>query len=132
MLNPASPPFTPTTSHPNQRKNFIHQKYMQQKQQCMQNRNRNRMNDHTTHNPNSFCFKNSNSFYFKSSNSLYFKNSTLNDPLYDYTNQSNPITPIKHNTPPVETLSTLQLTPIDLNSPKQIQIENFENTYLDR
>ena len=98
------------------------QQRMQHKKQLNVNDQHNTLNDR----------HNSNSFYFKSSNSLYFKNSTMNDPLYDYTNYPSPNTPTKHNTSPAETLSTLQLTPIDLNSPKQIQIENFEKTYLDR
>ena len=113
---------------------------------------------HRTHS-NSSYFKTSNSFYFKNSPLNETMNETLNET--DYTNcindsninismnenpilythnktkliltplKSIPLSPISKLTPPTETLSTLQLSPIELNSPKQI-IENYEKTYLDR
>ena len=44
------------------------------------------------------------------------------------TTLANPATPIQQYT---QQLTPIDLTPIDLYSPKQLQIENFERTYLD-
>ena len=102
------------------------------------------MNDRK--NPNSFYFKNSNSLHFKNSDSFNSNNLTILDITpTEILNDSNMCTPVKpfpfNSTPPspipfsadnfpINSLSTLQLSPIDLNSPKQI--ENTEKTYLDR